>query len=147
MTYAMDTCIETNENRAFGKEVYSRYIPDSDTYKNLEYVTHMPEICLKYNTIRIPDVLLLIHTYKLMMSSNKFWSTPSAQELNLLLYFCCDHKIIHLQLRLGPSILLVNLAVIPCDCNPTKMHDLIQLANIQLYDLSERGGLKLNGSH
>jgi hypothetical protein len=25
MTYAMDTCIETNENRAFGTEVYSRY--------------------------------------------------------------------------------------------------------------------------
>ena len=25
-TYAMDTCIETNENIAFGMEVYSRYI-------------------------------------------------------------------------------------------------------------------------
>ncbi len=33
-TYAMNTCIETNENRAFGTDVYSRYIPG--IYKDLE---------------------------------------------------------------------------------------------------------------
>jgi hypothetical protein len=53
-TYAMDICIETNENRVFGTELYSRYIPG--IYKDLEYVRHIPDICLTYDTIRIPDV-------------------------------------------------------------------------------------------
>jgi hypothetical protein len=52
-TYGMDTCIDTNEIIAFGMEVYSRYMPG--IYKNLEYVRHIPDICLTYNTIRIPD--------------------------------------------------------------------------------------------
>ncbi len=56
-TYAMDICIETNENRAFGTEEYSRYIPG--IYKDLEYVRHIPDICLTYDTIRIPDVYIL----------------------------------------------------------------------------------------
>jgi hypothetical protein len=46
--------IETNENRAFCTEVYSRYIPG--ICKDLEYVRHMPDICLTYDTKRIPDV-------------------------------------------------------------------------------------------
>jgi hypothetical protein len=50
----MDTCIEINENSAFSMEVCSRYIPG--IYKGLEYVSHMPDICLTYDTIRIPDV-------------------------------------------------------------------------------------------
>ncbi len=52
-TYGMDTCIETNEILAFGMEVYSRYMPG--ICKNLEYVRHIPDICLTYDTIRIPD--------------------------------------------------------------------------------------------
>jgi hypothetical protein len=52
-TYGMDTCIETNENRAFGMEVYSRCIPG--ICKDLEYVRHIPDIRLTYDTIRIPD--------------------------------------------------------------------------------------------
>jgi hypothetical protein len=52
-TYAMDTCIETNENRAFGTEVYSRYVPG--ICKDLEYVRDIHEICLTYDTIRIQD--------------------------------------------------------------------------------------------
>ena len=53
-TYGMDTCIETNEILAFGRmEVYSRYIPG--ICKNLEYVRHIPDTCLTYDTIRIPD--------------------------------------------------------------------------------------------
>ncbi len=63
-TYGMDTCIETNEILAFGimMEVYSRYIPG--ICKNLEYVRHIPDIlrlvCLTYDTIQIPDGLLMI---------------------------------------------------------------------------------------
>jgi hypothetical protein len=56
--YAMDICIETNEDMvlpAFGMKVYSRYIPD--ICKRLEYVRHMPDICLTYDTIRIPDAI------------------------------------------------------------------------------------------
>ncbi len=53
MTYAIDTCIKTNENRAFGTEVYSRYIPG--ICKDLDYVRHIPEIRLTYDTIRIRD--------------------------------------------------------------------------------------------
>jgi hypothetical protein len=52
-TYGIDTCIETNEILAFGMEVYSRYIPG--ICKNLEYVRHISDICLTYDTIRIPD--------------------------------------------------------------------------------------------
>ncbi len=52
-TYGMDACIKINEILAFGMEVYSRYIPG--ICKNLEYVRHIPDICLTYNTIRIPD--------------------------------------------------------------------------------------------
>ncbi len=53
-SYGMDTCIETNELEiiAFGMEVYSN-IPG--ICKNLEYVRHIPDICLTYDTIRIPD--------------------------------------------------------------------------------------------
>ncbi len=40
-TYAMDTCIETNEDRAFGLEAYSRYIPG--ICKGLECVRHIPQ--------------------------------------------------------------------------------------------------------
>ncbi len=53
-TYGMDTCIETNEIVAFGMEVYSRYIPG--ICKNMEDVRHIPDICLRYDTLRIPDV-------------------------------------------------------------------------------------------
>ncbi len=53
MTYAMDTGFDTNENRALGSNVYSRYIPG--ICKNLEYVRHKPDICLTYDTIQIPD--------------------------------------------------------------------------------------------
>ena len=45
-TYAMDTCIETNENIAIGMEVYSRHMPG--ICKGLEYVRHMSDICLTY---------------------------------------------------------------------------------------------------
>jgi hypothetical protein len=55
-TYAIDTCIENNENRGFGTGVYSRYICIPGICKELEYVRHVPEICLTYGTsIRIPD--------------------------------------------------------------------------------------------
>jgi hypothetical protein len=50
----MDTCIETNENIAFGMEVYSRYMPG--ICKGLEYVRHMSFVCLTFDTIWIPDV-------------------------------------------------------------------------------------------
>ncbi len=53
-TYAMDTCIETNKNRAFGTEVYSRFI--RGICKDLEYFRRIPEIRLTYDTIRSPDV-------------------------------------------------------------------------------------------
>ncbi len=54
VTYAMDTSFETNEIRALGTDVYPRYIPG--ICKNLEYVRHIPDVCLTYtgNTIRIP---------------------------------------------------------------------------------------------
>ncbi len=52
-TYGMDACIETNEILAFGMKLYSRYIPG--ICKNLEYVRHISDICLTYDTIRIPD--------------------------------------------------------------------------------------------
>ncbi len=58
-TYGMDTCIETNEILAFGMEVYSRYI--AGICKNLEYVRHIPDVCLTYDTIRIPDECKLKH--------------------------------------------------------------------------------------
>ncbi len=53
----MDTCIETNENRAFGMEVYSRYIPG--ICKGLEYVRRIPHTCLTYDAIRIPDAAVV----------------------------------------------------------------------------------------
>jgi hypothetical protein len=49
--------IETNENRAFAslwhEGILQVYIPG--ICKGLEYVRHMPDICLRYDTIRIPD--------------------------------------------------------------------------------------------
>ena len=36
-----------------GSDVYSSYIPG--ICKNLEYVRHIPDICLTYDTIQIPD--------------------------------------------------------------------------------------------
>ncbi len=55
-TYGMDTCIEINEILAFSMEVYSRYTSIPDICKNLDYVRHIPDICLTYDTILIPDV-------------------------------------------------------------------------------------------
>ena len=59
-SHGMDTCIETNELEiiAFGMEVYSN-IPG--ICKNLEYVRDVPDICLTYDTIRIPDVCILFY--------------------------------------------------------------------------------------
>ncbi len=59
-TYAMDTCIETNVNRVFASlwhgGIFQVYIYIPDICKRLEYIRHMPDTCLTYDTIRIPDV-------------------------------------------------------------------------------------------